>query len=44
MPRWTGILKRLKETKKGVAHKAPFYYKFDLPKYNKALKAGMGLF
>ena len=40
----TGILKRLKETKKGVAHKAPFYYKFDLPKYNKALEAGMGLF
>lgn len=40
----TGILKRLKETKKGVAHKAPFYYKFDLPQYQKALKAGMGLF
>ena len=29
----TGILKRLNETKKGVAHKAPFYYKFDLLKY-----------
>ena len=40
----TGILKRLEEIKKGVAHKAPFYYKFDLPKYNKALKAGMELF
>jgi len=38
----TGILKRLNETKKGVAHKAPFYYKFDLRKYEKALKAGMG--
>jgi 8-oxo-dGTP diphosphatase len=38
----TGILKRLDETKKGVAHKAPFYYKFDLRKYAKALKSGMG--
>jgi 8-oxo-dGTP diphosphatase len=38
----TGILKRLDEIKKGVAHKAPFYYKFDLRKYKKALKAGMG--
>lgn len=38
----TGILKRLDETKKGVAHKAPYYYKFDLRKYQKALKAGMG--
>ncbi len=38
----TGILKKLNETKKGVAHKAPYYYKFDLRKYQKALKAGMG--
>lgn len=38
----TGILERLDETKKGVAHKAPFYYKFDLHKYKKVLKAGMG--
>ncbi len=38
----TGILKKLDETKKGVAHKAPYYYKFDLRKYQKALKAGMG--
>jgi len=38
----TGILKRLNETKKGVAHKAPYYYKFDLRKYEKALKGGMG--
>lgn len=30
----TGILKKLLETKKGVAHKAPFYYKFDVKKYN----------
>jgi 8-oxo-dGTP diphosphatase len=37
----TGILKRLAETKKGVAHKAPYYYKFDLKKYQKALKGGM---
>ena len=38
----TGILKKLNETKKGVAHKAPFYYKFDLHKYEKALKTGLG--
>ncbi len=38
----TGILKRLAETKKGVAHKAPYYYKFDLKKYRQALKGGMG--
>jgi 8-oxo-dGTP diphosphatase len=35
-------LKKLDETKKGVAHKAPYYYKFDLRKYQKALSAGMG--
>ncbi len=38
----TGILKRLNETKKGVAHKAPWYYKFDQRKYQKALKEGIG--
>jgi len=38
----TGILKKLNEIKKGVAHKAPFLYKFDLRKYQKALKGGMG--
>ncbi len=38
----TGILKKLDETKKGVAHKAPYYHKFDLRKYQKALKGGMG--
>lgn len=38
----TGVVKRLNETKKGVAHKAPYYYKFDLRKYDKALKSGMG--
>ncbi len=37
----TGILKRLNETKKGVAHKAPYYYKFDMRRYHKALEAGM---
>jgi len=36
-----GILKKLKEVKKGVAHKAPFLYIFDLKKYNKALKEGL---
>lgn len=40
----TGILKKLDETKKGVAHKAPFYYKFDLRNYKKALEAGMHYF
>jgi 8-oxo-dGTP diphosphatase len=38
----TGILKRLDETKKGVAHKAPYYYKFDLREYKKAIRSGMG--
>ncbi len=38
----TGILQRLNETKKGVAHKAPYLYKFDLRKYQQALKSGMG--
>jgi len=37
-----GILRRLKEKRKGVAHKAPFLYSFDLRKYNKALKEGLG--
>lgn len=35
------ILQRLNETKKGVAHKAPYYYKFDLEKYNAALREGL---
>ncbi len=38
----TKILKKLDETKKGVAHKAPNYYKFDVKNYKKALKGGMG--
>jgi hypothetical protein len=40
----TGTLKRLNETKKGVAHKAPWYYKFDLRKYQKALQGGTGFY
>ena len=36
-----GILKRLKAVKKGVAHKAPYLYSFDLPKYQRALKEGL---
>jgi ADP-ribose pyrophosphatase YjhB (NUDIX family) len=38
----TKILIKLDEIKKGVAHKAPNYYKFDLKNYKKALKSGMG--
>jgi len=38
----TKILKKLNETKKGVAHKAPNYYKFDLKQYKKALQGGLG--
>lgn len=35
------ILKRMKERKTGVAHKAPFLYKFDEKKYQHALKQGI---
>lgn len=35
-----GILTRLSEIKKGVAHKAPYLYSFDLKKYNEALDEG----
>lgn len=35
-----GILVRLSEIKKGVAHKAPYLYSFDLKKYNEALYEG----
>jgi 8-oxo-dGTP diphosphatase len=35
------ILVKLKERKSGVAHKAPFLYKFDEKKYQKALKQGL---
>lgn len=36
-----GILRKLKETRKGGAHKAPFLYSFDLKKYQKALQEGL---
>lgn len=36
-----GIVKKLKETRKGGAHKAPFLYSFDLKKYQKALQEGL---
>jgi ADP-ribose pyrophosphatase YjhB (NUDIX family) len=36
-----GILERLKERKMGGAHKAPYLYKFNKVKYDKALKQGL---
>lgn len=36
-----GFIKKLKETRKGGAHKAPFLYSFDLKKYQKALQEGL---
>jgi len=36
-----GILKKLRETKRGTAHKSPYQYSFDLVKYHKALKDGL---
>ncbi|MFN7118055.1 MAG: NUDIX hydrolase [Saprospiraceae bacterium] len=36
-----GILKKLDETRKGGAHKAPYLYSFDLEKYQKALEQGL---
>ena len=36
-----GILRKLKEQRKGVAHKAPYLYSFNLRKYHKALKDGL---
>lgn len=36
-----GILERLKERKVGGAHKAPYLYKFNKAKYDKALKQGL---
>jgi 8-oxo-dGTP diphosphatase len=36
-----GILQRLKQRKEGVAHKAPFLYKFDEKKYQRAMKEGL---
>jgi 8-oxo-dGTP diphosphatase len=36
-----GILEKLEERKTGVAHKAPFYYRFDEHRYQQALKEGL---
>lgn len=36
-----GFLERLKERKTGGAHKAPFLYRFDKKKYEKAMKQGL---
>jgi len=36
-----GILQRLNERKLGGAHKAPYLYRFDKKKYQKALKQGL---
>lgn len=38
----TGILRKLDERKKGVNHKAPTLYSFNMRTYNKVLQAGMG--
>jgi 8-oxo-dGTP diphosphatase len=38
-----GILERLKERKTGGAHKAPYLYRFDKKKYERALKQGIKL-
>jgi len=38
-----GILERLKERKTGGAHKAPYLYRFDKKKYEKAMKQGLKL-
>ncbi len=38
----TGVLRKLDERKRGVAHKAPNFYSFNLKKYRQALKTGMG--
>jgi hypothetical protein len=35
------ILERLKERKTGGAHKAPFLYRFDQRKYERAMKQGL---
>jgi ADP-ribose pyrophosphatase YjhB (NUDIX family) len=36
-----GILERLKEKKRGGAHKSPFLYRFDKRKYQSAMKKGL---
>jgi 8-oxo-dGTP diphosphatase len=36
-----GILRRLRERRKGGAHKAPYLYSFDLRRYRQALRDGL---
>ncbi|MCU0355150.1 MAG: NUDIX hydrolase, partial [Cytophagales bacterium] len=36
-----GILERLDERRSGVAHKAPYLYRFDQDQYHKALRDGL---
>lgn len=36
-----GILERLEERKTGVAHKAPYFYRFDTARYQLALEEGL---
>lgn len=36
-----GLLEKLPERKTGVAHKAPFYYRFNKTQYDKALEEGL---
>ena len=37
-----GILERLEKLKSGAAHKAPYLYRFNKPKYEELLKNGIG--
>lgn len=39
----TGIVVKLKETRKIGAHRSPFLYKFDRARYEEGLKSGVGL-
>lgn len=36
-----GLLEKLPERKTGVAHKAPYYYRFNKAQYDKALEEGL---
>lgn len=40
----SGIVTKLKELRRGVAHKSPYLYQFDLEKYDEVLKDGGLLF
>ncbi len=39
----TGIVVKLKETRKIGAHRSPFLYTFDQSRYQEGLKSGVGL-